>query len=190
MSKKEVIGILLGGGITKKGKISADALTRAKVALKLLQKKEIQKLVLSGGFSNKKFPRLSEARLFTRFFIKKGIGKKKLILEEKSKDTLGNAIYCKKLFIKEKLPKKIILITSNYHLQRSLKVFQHIFGNEHGFIGKKSKPFILHKIQNQLEEMESSGLDDLFLSQFKSGDHKKAERLLIKELPIYWKKKN
>ena len=63
-------------------------------------------------------------------------------------------------------------------------------GDEHDFIGKKSKPFILHKIQNQLEEMESSGLDDLFLSQFKSGDHKKAERLLIKELPIYWKKKN
>ena len=77
MKKKEVIGILLGGGITKKGKIPADALTRAKVALKLLQKNEIQKLVLSGGFTSKKFSKISEARLFTRYFTNKGISKKK-----------------------------------------------------------------------------------------------------------------
>jgi len=190
MEEKEVTGILLGGGITNKGKISADALTRSKVALKLLQKNKIQKLVLSGGFTNKQFPKLSEARLFVKYFTKKGINRKKLILEEKSKDTLGNAIYCKKLFVKEKLLKKIILITSNYHMSRSLTVFQHVFGEEYSFIGKKSKPFIVHKIQNQLKEMESTGLDDLFLSQFKSGDHKKAEKLLVKELPIYWKKKN
>ena len=190
MGKKEVIGILLGGGITNRGKISSDALSRAKVAFKLLQKDEIQELVLSGGFTNKRFPRLSEARLFTRYFTKKKISRKRLILEEKSKDTLGNAIYCKKWFVKQKLPKEIVLITSNYHLSRSLKVFQHIFGKEYSFIGKKSKPFIVHKIQNQLKEMESTGLDDLFISQFKSGDHKKAEKLLLNELPIYWKKKN
>ncbi len=190
MKKKEVIGILLGGGITKKGKIPADALTRAKVALKLLQKNEIQKLVLSGGFTSKKFSKISEARLFTRYFTNKGISKKKIILEEESKDTLGNAIYCKKLFVKQKLSKQIILITSNYHLKRSLVVFQHIFGKPYKFVGKKSRPFIIHKIQNQLKEMESTGLDDLFISQFKPGDHRKAERLLLKELPIYWKKKN
>ena len=179
MKKKEVIGILLGGGITKKGKIPADALTRAKVALKLLQKNETQKLVLSGGFTSKQFPKLSEARLFIRYFTKKGISRRKLILEEESKDTLGNAIYCKKLFVKQKLPKQIVLITSNYHLKRSLTVFQHIFGKSYKFSGKKSRPFIVHKIQNQLKEMESTGLDDLFISQFKSGDHRKAEKLLI-----------
>ena len=79
MEEKEVTGILLGGGITNKGKISADALTRSKVALKLLQKNKIQKLVLSGGFTNKQFPKLSEARLFVKYFTKKGINRKKLI---------------------------------------------------------------------------------------------------------------
>ncbi len=51
VSKVKPTGILLGGGITKQGKIPSDPKTRVKKALQLLKSNKISKLVLSGKCS-------------------------------------------------------------------------------------------------------------------------------------------
>ena len=189
--KESKLGILLGVGISKKGTLSHEAKTRVKKAYKLFKKNKINKLILSGGFTSRTYPKISEAKAYQQYLIKKGIKRNQLILEERSKDTIGNAIYSKKVINKNKLnksknkQKEITLITSNYHLDRALRVFQHIYGKNYTFIPVKSRPKLLHKIQNMLAEMESVGLDHLFLTQIKKGDHRKAETLLKKELPMY-----
>ena len=45
------LGIVLGGGITKRGKIPLNAKTRIRKALKLLKNNTIQKLILSGNIT-------------------------------------------------------------------------------------------------------------------------------------------
>ena len=70
-------------------------------------------------------------------------------------------------------------------MKRSLMVFQHIFGEKYSFETVTSRPKLRHKVQNMLAEMESEGIDDVFLSQIKSGDHRKAARLLKAQLPVY-----
>ena len=173
-----MIGVILGGGITNRGKTPRDALSRVKKGLKLFKAGKIDSFVLSGGKTSQKFPKLSEAKLFRDYLLKHKVPKKKIILEEQSHSTLGNAVFCKKLFVKKKLPKKITVVTSDYHLNRALRAFKHIFGKGYTIVGVKSKPFIVHKIQNAFAELESEGLDQLFLSQIAKGKHQKAEKLL------------
>jgi uncharacterized SAM-binding protein YcdF (DUF218 family) len=173
-----MIGVILGGEITNRGKISKDALSRVKKGLKLFKQDKINKFVLSGGFTNQKFPKLSEAKLFKDYLIKHGVPKNKIILEEESKSTLGNAVYCKKLFVKKKLAKRITLITSDYHMGRALGLFKHVFGKQYKITPVRSKPFLAYKIQNMFAELESYGVDELFLAKVPQGKHEKAEKLL------------
>tara|TARA_Y100000310_G_scaffold171085_1_gene171237 strand:+ start:1747 stop:2295 length:549 start_codon:yes stop_codon:yes gene_type:complete len=180
-----MIGVILGGSITNKGKIPKDALSRVKKGLKLFKKGQVDFFMVSGGFMSQKFPRLSEAKLFKDFLVKHGVPKSKIIMENRSRDTLGNAIFCKKIFIKKKLEKNITLITSDYHLKRALSVFRHIFGKRYKIVGVKSKPFIIHKVQNAFAELESYGLDEFFLSQVPEGKHQKAEKLLYLQHNMY-----
>ncbi len=53
------------------------------------------------------------------------IPKKDIILEKKSKNTMQNAFFCKKI-ISEKKFERIILITSPYHIFRAFVVFKNI----------------------------------------------------------------
>ncbi len=178
-------GILLGGGINKRGKLPHDPKTRVEKAYHLLKEGYIDSLVLSGKCSYGN-PKLSEAELYFNYLTERGIPKEKLIIEKESRDTIGNAVYSKKIFLKKKLPqKKIVLITSDYHIKRALMIFTHIFGNEFSFVGISSKPFILHKISLMLREFECKELDNLVLSKVKIGDHNKAEELIKKYLPMY-----
>ncbi len=190
--KKEVVrvGIVLGHCLNPKCELDPDARSRIVKAYKLLKEGKVNRLILSGGFTKKDCPKVSEAKVFSKWLQKCGIKKSALILEEKSKDTLGNAIFSKQklLELQKKLDRKnvsneIYLITANYHLRRSVGIFKHIFGTKYSFVGIKSKPKILHRVRNALAEFESEGLDIFFLSQVKVGDHKQAEKLLYQELP-------
>ncbi len=183
----KVIGVLLGAGISNKGRLTREAKKRADKALTTFKKKKLDKLVLSGGFVNHNFPKISEAMLFEKYLISKGIKKSKLIREEKSLETIGNAVFSKKVIlrkIKNYKANEIIVITGNRHLKRALFVFKHIFGGKYKVTGTKRKiSFSLRKI---LHEKRSFILDKIFLTQIKVGDHKKAEKMLKKEISLYF----
>ena len=174
------IGILLGGGISNTKNVPYDAKKRAIKAYKMFKKNKIQKLIISGGYTNKKYPKISEAQLLFKFLTQKGIDKKRLILEEKSKDTIGNAIYSKKIIIKQKLSKDITIITSNYHMKRSLLVFHHIFGKGYQFTPAKSFPFSRKIITKTIKEFGYIKATKIILLQIPLGDHRKAETVLRK----------
>ncbi|HLC47302.1 MAG TPA: YdcF family protein [Candidatus Nanoarchaeia archaeon] len=179
------IGILLGGGISGKRRLPHDPKTRVEKAYHLLKEGYIQFLILSGRCSYGN-PELSEAKIYFDYLIEKGIPKERLILEEDSRDTVGNAVFSKKIFLKNKLPqKKIVLITSDYHMKRALMIFTHVFGNGYSFIGISSRPFILHKIALLLKEFEHKEIERLVFSEVRIGDHDKAEELIKRYLPRY-----
>lgn len=118
--------ILLGGGVHEDapdlsgiGFPSEDMLSRIITAVRL-QKKLNVPVIISGGivFDSKK----AEALIVKRFLIELGVSDKKIILEDKSRDTIENARYtteiCKRLGYK-----KPLLITSAYHMKRAVMSF-------------------------------------------------------------------
>ena len=84
-------------------------------------------LLLSGaGYSTD----TSEARWMGKRLIDSGVEPDRLIYEEDSMDTIGNAVFSK-LILKQlgriSKTKKLLILTSGFHANRSLNIFQKVF---------------------------------------------------------------
>ncbi|MEW6740714.1 MAG: YdcF family protein [Nitrospirota bacterium] len=121
--------ILLGGGVYDNvpdlsgiGAPSEDMLGRIITAVRL-QKKINVPVIISGGAVFK--GRKAEAPIVRRFLTDLGVPDKKVIIEDKSRDTIENARYtaeiCKRLGYK-----KPLLVTSAYHMKRSVMSFKKV----------------------------------------------------------------
>jgi uncharacterized SAM-binding protein YcdF (DUF218 family) len=117
--------VVLGGGSNPTDILKAypDAFKREIYGL-LLAKKHNLPFVFTGGGITK--PTEAENIKKDIKLIEKTCGCDiKTYFEDKSLDTYENAEYTAKLFDKLNLPKKIYLVTSAYHMKRSIKLFRH-----------------------------------------------------------------
>lgn len=124
--KGDVI-VLLGGGayggvkdLTGVGAPSEDTLSRI-VTVVRLQKRLHVPVIVSGGavFHWRK----AEAPVDRRFLMDLGVPGGKIIMDEKSRDTFENAKYVKEICERHHFSKPI-LVTSAYHMRRSLLIFR------------------------------------------------------------------
>jgi uncharacterized SAM-binding protein YcdF (DUF218 family) len=121
--------VVLGGGINEnvpdidgKGTLSAYALPRVATAYRLYMRVK-KPIIFSGG---KIFNRAPEAEIAKRFLISLGVPPYHIITEAKSIDTYENAQYVKEIADKHQF-KKIVLITSAFHMKRSYLLFNKRF---------------------------------------------------------------
>lgn len=119
--------ILLGGGVYDKvpdlsgiGAPTEEMIARLVAAVRL-QKRLNVPIIVSGGAVFK--GRKAEAPIAKRFIVDLGVPANKVIIEDKSRDTIENAKYtneiCKKLGYRNP-----ILVTSAYHMKRSVMSFE------------------------------------------------------------------
>jgi len=122
--------LLLGGGIYEgvddwsgKGAPTPDMLTRIVTAVRL-QKATGLPVIISGGAV---FPgQTPEAAVDKRFLVDLGVPADKILLEEKSRDTMENAEYSAKICAARGF-RHPLLVTSAYHLRRAV-----VACNRHG----------------------------------------------------------
>ncbi len=119
--------IILGGGVGENGEI----LSSTKERLDELLKNKIfygLPVILSGrrGFMMDYIPPITEARAMKKYLQAAG-WRSKIFIEEKSLDTIGNAYFSKQIADKFGW-RKILIITSDYHIKRSRWIFKKIFG--------------------------------------------------------------
>ena len=116
--------VVLGGGTNPfdKLKTSPDAFKREVYGLLLAKKYDLPFIFTGGGI------KINEATNIKKDInlITKTCGCKiKTYFENKSLDTYENAKYTAKLFKKLNLKKEIFLVTSAYHMKRSIALFKH-----------------------------------------------------------------
>ncbi|MCR4322084.1 MAG: YdcF family protein [Candidatus Brocadiaceae bacterium] len=117
---------LLGGGanwapdLSGRGFTNNDALGRMITAVRL-QKRLWIPIVVSGGQVFKDMP--SEADIMRRILTDLGVPSDKIIIEDKSRDTIENARYTKKISDAMGF-KKVILVTTAHHMKRSVMSFK------------------------------------------------------------------
>ncbi|MCX7999084.1 MAG: YdcF family protein, partial [Leptospiraceae bacterium] len=99
---------------------SADRLTDAAI---LWKKKKADFIIFSGGSGILFQEDATESKHAKKILISLGIPKEKIILESKSRNTFENAIYVSKILEQRKW-KKVLLITSAFHMKRALGCFQ------------------------------------------------------------------
>lgn len=122
-------GIVLAGGMvtydTRNDRLCFQHNTdRFLQAIKLYKEEKIKKIFLVGGAGNLIFPEIKEAKLLKKFLLTIGIPEDDILIESESDNTYQNVIYAKPL-LDSLLPNgNYLLITSSYHLRRSLACFK------------------------------------------------------------------
>ena len=89
----------------------------------------VKSITLSGGYErlvDLEIPTHAEA--MKKFAIEKGVPESKIIIEEKSLDTVGQAIFTKRYLAIPQKWKKIIVISSDYHIERVRAIFEFVYG--------------------------------------------------------------
>ncbi|GAQ95714.1 hypothetical protein TAGGR_3190 [Thermodesulfovibrio aggregans] len=111
--------IILGGGIRSKDSLTEDTANRLLAGYKLYKKTKIPVIVSGGAVEGK----ISDASAMASMLKELGVEPEKIIEEDKSRDTYQNALYVSEI-CKERNFRKVIVVTSAYHMKRAMKLFK------------------------------------------------------------------
>ena len=123
--------IVLGGAIDTilsqaRGTVSvSEAGERLFEAVKLAHRFPKARILFTGGHGRILYRSMSEADAVERLFLQMGISPDRLIFERKARNTWQNAKYTKAL-IKDHASERWLLITSAYHMARSVGCFNKV----------------------------------------------------------------
>ena len=124
------ITVILGKRLNDDGSMKEELIKRIELGLKTYKESKSDFLVLCGGMPNKLAGR-TEASVMNEYILSKGFDSNKIILEDKSKTTWGNAIYLKRLIKNNFDIEKVYLVSTKYHFERKfgscLKIFKRHF---------------------------------------------------------------
>lgn len=102
-------------------------------------KKRIDKIIFTGGSGSIEFKDSYEGVYVKKYLLSINIPDSALIIESKSKNTYENAVFTKKIMDSLNMHGNYLLVTSAYHMPRSLAVFK-----KAGY--KNLTPYITNKV--------------------------------------------
>ena len=112
--------VVLGAGLETNGTIKAKLAGRLEQARKVARFYPRAPIILTGG--NQKGG-VTEAYVMSQWCLRKGIHAKRLILEDKARDTVENALFCSAI-LKRLGVNHATLVTSSNHIHRGLADFE------------------------------------------------------------------
>ena len=122
------VAVVLGGGFAPNGEPSASTTARARAAAHLAQQRPELAIIASGSHGDGPAPAKTEAAIIADLIAEAGIPRDRLFLEERSRDTIGNAVEVAARYLTGIEPRPIYLVTSPFHQERALVVFRHVLG--------------------------------------------------------------
>lgn len=125
--KKYEAGIVLGGMSTYDEQLDRvqffRGVDRLLQAVELYRKGTIRKIVFTGGSGLLLHPEMKEGVYLKRYLFYFNIPEEDFIIESESKNTRENAMLTKSLLEKEHISGNFLLITSGFHMRRSVGCF-------------------------------------------------------------------
>jgi len=121
-------GIVLGGMSVNDEEINRvqfyRGVDRLIQAIDLYKRGYIKKIIFTGGSGRLLHPEMKEGELLKPYILRMGVAADDLLIENESNNTRENAVFTKKLIDKDSLKGKFLLITSGFHMRRSLRCFK------------------------------------------------------------------
>ncbi|WP_066074160.1 YdcF family protein [Neobacillus soli] len=111
--------VILGYALSDDGTMREPLIERLKAGLAAATKYPNSKIIVTGGVPKQGN---TEAKLMKEWLISKGIAEKRILTEDKSTDTVENALFATAILEKEGL-KDVTLVTSASHMRRALTIF-------------------------------------------------------------------
>ncbi len=122
------VGVLLGGGINMYDEelqrpMYSQSVDRILQTIGLYKEGKIKKILVSGGSGLVLNQSFSESDVTKKVFLDAGIPESDIIIENKSRNTHENAVETSKLLNELNINSTPLLITSAFHMRRSLACF-------------------------------------------------------------------
>ena len=125
--KKYDVGIVLGGMLWYDGQYDRvqfnRSIDRLMQSIELYKRGYIKKILITSGSGSILHPDLREAIYAKRFLLTLEIPEEDILIESESNNTHENALFTKRLLDKEMPKASCLLITSAFHMRRSLGCF-------------------------------------------------------------------
>ena len=183
---KNSIIIVLGNFMDESGQLNKESCSRLDLAIDLFRKNKHAFIITSGWDYYAEY-NIAIADAMKSYIVNNSHISHELVLTEtNSRDTVGDAIFTKINIIKKKGLNNLLIVTSDYHVLRTHKIFSYIYGEQYivKVIGVKTAP--LSKIK-ELSEREDKSLNVFYktFNGIKSGDDVLIYKRLCTDHPYY-----
>jgi tetratricopeptide (TPR) repeat protein len=120
LPQKDHAIVILGYALAEDGSMREPLIERLKAGLAIAKQYPNSKIIVTGGVPKQG---ITEADAMSNWLISQGIEKDRIILENKSTDTVENGLFSTAILDKEGI-KDVTLVTSASHMRRALTVFK------------------------------------------------------------------
>lgn len=181
--------VVLGRGVDADGALPLLAKQRVERAAELFAWGVAPRMIFSGRCSlmTEAHPPRTEASAMADYALSLGIPKRAVILEEESRDTIGNAYFVLRRFLEPNDWMSIRVVTSDFHIQRTAWVFQKVLGLGYDVAFSPSPSELDHATiaARAREESDISTFLMDWLGPIRDGDPIGLARLIWQEHPGY-----
>jgi len=183
--------IVPGGGIDKYGRLKPTSLQRVDKAVELFKEGVTEYVIFSGAWSFMYTykPPVTEARAMQEYAITNGIPYDKILLDEESRDTIGNAYFPKVRIIKPRGWRNVMVVTSEFHLKRTQYVFEKVFGPDYNLKFTAVTSALPQDMFTHIINIEKNNLEltRQKIGEIPAGDDKAIGEFLFTKHPAYAK---
>lgn len=180
--------VVLGGGVGPGGSLPLVARARVERAVEVFQGGIAPRMIMSGlcGLMQP-VPEVSEAAAMAAYAVELGVPRQALLLEEESRDTLGNAYFTRERLLEPNGWSSIRVVTSDFHLSRAAWVFRKVLGGRYdfSFVSAASGFSPRELIDRAVEECRILIFLNEWLQALEEADDAALDRLIAHEHPGY-----
>ncbi|MEO7711923.1 MAG: YdcF family protein [Gemmatimonadaceae bacterium] len=181
--------VVLGRGVDPDGALPLLAKQRVERAAELFAWGVAPRMIFSGRCSlmTETVAARTEAAAMADYARSMGIPSRALLLEEESRDTIGNAYFVLRRFLEPNDWMSIRVVTSDFHIQRTAWVFQKVLGLGYDVAFSPSPSELDHNTiaARAREESDISTFLMDWLGPIQDGDPIALARLIWQEHPGY-----
>lgn len=120
--------IVLANEMDKDGVLNKESSLRASLAAKMAKDYKIP-YVVTCGWAYRRDSDVKIADAFKSYIVNLGVRAEQILTEENSRDTVGDAVFTRLNLIEPLGLRKLCVVTSNYHVARTKKVFNFVYGS-------------------------------------------------------------
>ncbi len=179
--------IVLGGGRDSELKLNTRSRARVDRALDLFSADSHIKIILSGGisFSSPAEYQKTEAEMLREYAMGKGFPSDRILLEESSTDTLGNAFFSRVEFLDPNNWRRVSVVSSEFHIPRCRYLFEKVLGDGFSVTYESTQSGYDQSKLDELEEQERHirKVYDKWLSSIEPGDIEGVRKILFEHHP-------
>src|SRR3569833_1369427 len=181
--------VVLGRGVRPDGSLGIVARARVDRALELYQIGVAERIIFAGrsALMGEDNPAVTEAAAMAAYASARGLPPVASFLEDESRDTIGNAFFTWRRWLRPNDWRSIRVVTTDYHIPRAAWIFRKVLGPSYdvSFSAAPSDQFAASEGARARDESDIVVFFVGWLRPIRDGDIAAVERLIAHDHPGY-----